>query len=411
MKKLFFAMTAFVALASCSKDEVVKINQDEIKYNVVTENTTKAANVYCNNNKMSEFQVWAKVGTTDYIGGAGDKVNVSGNTCIPTVTRYWPEGSVDFYAVAGMTTNSISWDADAATPAQIKDFVVDGTVANQVDLLYAKASAQQDDGSVNLNFRHALSQIVFNAKNEHPNLYIEIESVAVCGLDGKGTFTYPTGVTSPNNNDPHTTTTPSNPAAGTQGVWSLSEQTDDINKSYSVLFATPVVLNPKSGNTDVTADLTADNETDKEYSKDAMLLLPQTKDAYDKGTDNTYSGTYFKLMCRIYNVADNTAETPVKTLVYGIPATAENNNKEGAKAALIPASIVWEQGYKYTYTFIFGGNSNGGVEPNPDDPNSGEPDLDNPVLENISYIVSVDEFVPATGNDIEWNQTIPTNNN
>ena len=48
--------------ASCTKNEVVEVNQDgnEIQYSVVANNATKAADIYCNNNKPSEFTVFAE---------------------------------------------------------------------------------------------------------------------------------------------------------------------------------------------------------------------------------------------------------------------------------------------------------------------------------------------------------------
>ena len=44
---------------------------------------------------------------------------------------------------------------------------------------------------VSLNFRHALSQIVFQAKNTNPNLYVEISGVKLVNVDDKGNYTLP----------------------------------------------------------------------------------------------------------------------------------------------------------------------------------------------------------------------------
>lgn len=427
MKKLFFAMLALVALASCSKDEVVQLNQDEIKYSVVAENATKAADVYCNNNKITTFNVWAKVGTTDFIGGTGDVITSSGegDTWTSNITRYWPEGEVEFYAVAGMANNSIEWNPAGTDSKPVASFpyTVMGdmadennkTVEDQEDVLYAYEKDAKEDseiktGTVNLNFRHALSQIVFNAKNQHPNLYIEISEVQVCGLTKTGTFTYPTLETSNNNFANHPTDgTPSYPDNDGEGdgvgSWAVSTEASDINKSYSVSLTSPAVLNPKTGDDDIVADLTTANskinkdgaEVTLEYNKKAMLLLPQSQTAYGLTSgsgEGAITGTaYFKIKCTIYNVADNT-ESGAKTLVYG--EVDEDIEAVTGKYACIPFSFTWEPGKKYIYTFVFGDKTNGGVEPDEE----GKPDLDNPVLVNIGYTISIDEFVPvpATGN-------------
>lgn len=392
MRKLFFAMLALAALASCSKDEVVQLNQDEIRYNVVAENTTKAAEVYCNNNKITTFNVWAKVGNENYIGGSGDVVtsNDNGATWTSNIKRYWPAGDVDFYAVAGMANNTITWAPATVTPASFTYTVLDD-VADQEDVLYAYEQAQKPvesamtTGTVNLNFRHALSQVVFNAKNQHPNLYIEISEVQVCGLTNSGIFNYPTSETTTNNSDtqnPHVQS-PTYPIAGV-GTWNVSTEDANKDKSYSVAISPAAKLNPKTTE-DVTADLTAVNDIDKEFSTKAMLLLPQSQTAYDGSTGTAF----FKIKCKIFNVADNTvdASSYVKTQLFG--------GGDG-DYAYIPFSFTWVPGKKYIYTFVFGNDTNGGVEGDGDE----KPDLDNPVLVNIGYTISIDEFVPvnATAN-------------
>lgn len=397
MRKLFFAMLALAALASCSKDEVVQLNQDEIRYNVVAENTTKAAAVYCNNNKITTFNVWAKVGNVNYIGGSGDVVTSpdNGTTWTSNIKRYWPDGDVDFYAVAGMANNTITWAPGTVTPASFT-YTVLGDVADQEDVLYAYEQAEKPvntattTGTVNLNFRHALSQVVFNAKNQHPNLYIEISEVQVCGLTNSGTFNYPSSETTTNNSDaenPHVAV-PSYPAAASVGSWNVSTVDANKDKSYSVVISPAAMLNPKTTAEDVTADLTAVYDDGKEFSTKAMLLLPQSQTAYDGST-----GTFFKIKCKIFNVADNTvdASSYVKTQLFG---------GVNGDYAYIPFSFTWEPGKKYIYTFVFGNDTNGGVE------GDGEkPDLDNPVLVNIGYTISIDEFVPVSAT-ADWTTNV-----
>ena len=126
MKKFLFGTAGLLLIAaSCSKNEVVEVNQDgnEIQFSVVANNATKAADIYCNNNKPSEFTVFAESsdGKT-YIDG--DKIVSSdgGNTWVnQSGTRFWPNGlSVDFYAVVN---GDIKWNVTAAegtAPASIR---------------------------------------------------------------------------------------------------------------------------------------------------------------------------------------------------------------------------------------------------------------------------------------------------
>ena len=148
MKRFIFAGVSMVlVLAACSKNEVFEVNQDgnEIQYSVVANNATKAADIYCNNNKPAEFTVFAESsdGKT-YING--DKITTAdGNTWVnESGTRFWPNDlSLDFYAIVNGT---ITWNVSAAegtAPATIVDYEVPTTVADQQDLLYAVKTGQQ----------------------------------------------------------------------------------------------------------------------------------------------------------------------------------------------------------------------------------------------------------------------------
>lgn len=434
MKKLFFAMLALVALASCSKDEVVQLNQDEIKFSVVAENTTKAANVYCPVNPMGSFNVWARVGTTDFIGGnTGDVVTKqSDNTWKSNVTRYWPAGDVEFYAVAGMTNNSIDWNPTEAVNSAVLvasfPYEVKSDVSAHEDVLFAYNKVNKTTSeTVSLNFRHALSQIVFKATNKHPNLYIEIKEVQVNGLCSKATFRFPNLATGNNTN------------SGTGSNFGTHEGIiNDVDengaewiglseiKTYTVSFNNAIPLAPvKSGATATPVNLTdiADDAEHKVTDKsnpfeNAMLLLPQSLSKYGEALTNGGTGSfYFGIKCAIYNVSNPTFTTEQDGLIkFNIDTEKEIRLYPEKPAtgtdpvyayAYIPASISWEMGKKYTYTFVFGADSNGGLEPDPTDPT--KPDPTDPVLTNINYNVTVDEFVPQTDTDVNWDVTPQSN--
>ena len=165
MKKIYLAAPLLLALAaaSCTKSEVLETNSGEIRFNVVANKATKAAAIYDNNNLPEDFYVYAISNGATYIDGDlikhsnGAWVNQSG-------TRFWPEANVDFYALR----NADNFDWNVASPAVPSfEFTVASAVADQKDLLYSvrKDEAPRTDPDANnpvsLNFRHALSQIVF----------------------------------------------------------------------------------------------------------------------------------------------------------------------------------------------------------------------------------------------------------
>ena len=73
-----------------------------------------------------------------------------------------------------------------------------------------------------LNFRHALSQIVFQARNDSKNLYVEISGVSVNNAESKGTFTFPSVSTDENVEDHTGTTTDYPETAEGWGTWQLA---------------------------------------------------------------------------------------------------------------------------------------------------------------------------------------------
>lgn len=382
-----------VLLGACSKDEVAEVNRDgdEITFNVVANSASRAADVYCNYNMMDGFYVSAITDGQTYI----DQDNIkheSGKWTNASGTRYWPEGTVDFYA---SNNNGYTWNvADGALSApQFVDYTVGTTVAEQEDLLYAvKTGAKEEDGDVTLNFRHALSQIVFKAKNINPNLYVEVTGVRVANVGDKNTFTFPTVSTDANieshdgsikNDYPET-------ALG-WGTWNgLTAGT--------AIYATAFDAVKLNGAKDAEAQsLTDAGDAAADYAN-TLLLLPQNTTAWEPST--TYpvpttvgqTGSYFLVNCVIYNVKGDVVDLEGDDKDVLLWGTEEGGPKEIA----IPVAFNWDQGKKYIYTFVFG-DGNGGYDPEPEpDP---DPDPD-PVLVPITFNVTVDDFV-VVESDIE----------
>ena len=386
MKRFFFGAFGLLALASCSNDELTSVNRDgdEIAFSVVTNSATRAADVYCNNNKPSGFNVWATFNGQTYING--DNVQYQGGKWVNTSgTRYWPDGEVSFFAHVN-AGDAFNWNGGQP---KIENFTVGTDVATQQDLLYAvKTASKGTDGKAELNFRHALSQIVFQAKNTNPNLYVEISGVSVCKVKNQGTFTYPTDDTSDKVGE-HNDGASIDYSTQKWGSWSTYG-----TQQYDVTF-NAVQLNGSKTATSVS--LTNTNETAKAYDK-VMLLLPQSSTKWDVGTNATTGkpedqpGTYFLVKCQIYNVAGTTVNKNTDVCLWG---------NGGAEDVAIPVALNWEQGKKYIYTFVFG-DGNGGYDPDPD-PDDPDP-KPTPVLVPITFEVTVDDFVPVGNQDIEMDK-------
>lgn len=382
MKKYYFlAAGLLLMLGSCSQDDIVEANlgADEIRFAAVTNGSTRAADIYNPTNMPASFQVSAMSQGKVYI--SDDKIERKGSEAPytwenSTGTRYWPEDAVDFYAhVNAGTTFALNNGAPT-----FNNFAVGSAVGSQVDLLYAvKKGEKKETTPVQLNFRHALSQIVFKARNESENIFVQIKGVKVKNVKNSGTYTFPT------------TTDPNLPTSGTadsenRGSWALA----DTKAEYNVTFSLTDVKGSKTNPTTV-------NLSDEEGT--ALMLMPQTTDAwvpetYPKpGVGNTNS--YLLVDCIIYNVADGSATTLPgdNVCLWG----EESEGKYTTKELAIPVKFAWEEGKKYTYTLVFG-NGNGGYNPDPDDP---DPDKPEPVLVPISFEVTVDAFLDGGNYDVE----------
>lgn len=378
MKKVLWGALAAVALVACSKDDVVEVNRvnDQITYGAVVNSATRAADVYCNNNKPGSFTVSAEHDGKLYF--ENDVVTVAaGGACSSSATRYWPNsGDVTFYAnVNGTMTYT------AGSAPQFVDFTVADAVGDQVDLMYAVQKQGKSAGQVALNFRHALSQIVFAAKNASEGaLYVEVSGVEVHNVANKGTFTFPVNPTTNKVGEHNGAVTNIVYTDGTWGTWGTTVTgSDDYVTSFdavSVASATAVSLT---------------NTTDESDFSNAMLLMPQgATTAWDPNADPAVADTddtYLLIDCCIYNQAGASFNPATDVALWGSQAAH--------KKLAIPASFTWEQGKKYLYTLVFG-KGTGGYNPEPggDDPEE--------ILVPISYTITVDDFVLVTpGTDIE----------
>lgn len=373
MKKYLFLALGVAALTSCSSDEVTELNQgNEIKFSVVADNDSRAANIYCNNNLMDNFTLYASTGDKDFI--VDEVYNNDNGEFKTTAKRYWPENdALDFYAIKNA---ELTWDAGQIPTG---DFTVEPVVGDQVDFVYSveKGKKKSDldvvDGKVTLNFRHALSQIEFQAKNENPDLMVEILNVKVGNANSVGDFTFPNVSTKDNYVNHDGAVTP-NPGAG---VITWANQATPVNYQLDADVTAVTLLKDDQVHpiTYVKGDLTT-------YTN-SMLLLPQTTAKWD-GT----KGSFLAVKCRIWNIIkDTNGDITDQVLLYG----DKNNDGDGeGRWAFVPVDFNWAPGCKYIYTFNFTNGGNAGF----DDSEGEDKPSNTPVLVNLTVDVTVDDFEP-----------------
>ena len=426
-KHLLLTASVMALFSSCSNDELVSENTshgDAIAFSVTTTNATRAADYWCNSNLPHFFEVSAtyKNGdattATTYFNGEMYSQNTEGKYIQNDGNyRFWPAISdsnplnVWAYKVKAETKTgdtytsgsefaTFTWNDGAPTitmePAT--------KAAEQHDLLYAytQVKTKPEFGkTADINFRHALSQIVFYAKCENTKVYVEIEEIALMNAATSGTFTLPTGdnTTSPNFVE-HNQAGTVNPQPSTGlGTWALTYNTaNKANRSYTASCLTSdsklTALTPGAG-VDAWTNLTDNkNETDGTHTayKQSLLVLPhgnntdnpeQKHAAYVpytvSGETKTYQplssvgGACIAIKCKIRNIAG----TEVKDNDVYLWGSATE-----AKDLVVPVDFTWEQGKKYIYRINFSKVGHGGYDP----------DNGKEVLVPIQLSVTVDDF-------------------
>lgn len=373
MKKTLLGAAALLIFTACSNDEPVMEKHDvnAIRFSVTSSGNTRAEDVFCSNHLFDGFTVYAMTGDGKNLI-SGDAITLTDGSA--TTDYYWPDSGATFVAIEGNDDGSFTYGKDAASTVS---FTVNPTVASQKDLAYAVASYSKKpaDGKAQLNFRHALSQVVFQAKNANAKLYVVVKGVTVGGVANAGTYTLPTDPTSDEMAHPT-----SDYVSTARGSWGTT-LTGSSKFSTAALGTDGAGVIIPANATDAT-NLTVGTDSDKASFANAMLLLPQTTTAYDPnaaGTDETKPGTYFLVNVEIYNVAGSAYDADSDFLIY-------------SGDVRVPVAFNWEEGKCYIYTLVFG-KGNGGTIPGPGP--------EEPVLVPITFNVSVDEFYPVTMDDTD----------
>lgn len=388
--KFYFisALASMTLLSGCSDNELASVETSQktpIGFHTVgSQMGSRATIITPSNLQDTDFKVYAFTNDgTAFMGNNDtgdnemdhngvrimyDKTNNTWKYADDANLRYWPEKTpLDFYAVnpGPVVTEDnehdlkthyrwiINKDKQQIIYASFDEYGIT-TAHENLDVMYAIAKNQtkgSNSGKVKFNFKHILSQIVFQAKTQYEGMQVDIKDIKIHNFKLSGTFTFPaTAEASPALNNWQT---PANaPANGTCSV--VKDQTITVNsaaKPTDISSKTPLLLVPQKLNNPWNTKTT-----------------PKTKEQADKDYES-----YLEINCRIQQKG---------VYVFG---------KDGYTTLYVPFSASWEPGKRYIYTLIFGG---------------GYTDQGVPVLSPINFEATAEEWAEDANNTNNKNDVI-----
>lgn len=205
MKKIFCAVLALAAMASCSKEYIVAENKQAIGFGeAFVENSTRATdNTYLDGEDVDEFRVWGTVkgthtGAQEVLIFDGTEVTRPGGLTGYDATEAWICNNVQYWVP------NANYAFTAVVDGELNDDLttIDYTVADQTDLLLATATASVDDdgtvtgtnasGLVAFTFNHLLSKAYFTFKTDlfkTEDYTYEISNIQFDNAYTQGTYT------------------------------------------------------------------------------------------------------------------------------------------------------------------------------------------------------------------------------
>ena len=351
MKKVIFgtALASMALLSACSADsELANVGttaNNAIGFHVVGNKAeTRATPITPDNITTTDFNVFAYKNNNGadgeiFMGDNGLDHGLNGVTikyqnekwdyANPADLHYWPkDGSLNFYAVSpasipeGVTL--YSWDIKKETKTITYTCFDEYNLSkgnSNPDVMYAIAKDQKQStkaGMVNLNFKHILSQVVFQAKTVNSDMEVYIKEIKIKNFKLGGTFTIPTDGSSPS-----------------QSSWSSMGEVFKF-KPFTVI---------KKTDTDP-IKITGTEATEISNDK-PMLFAPQSLTGWDvvahKTIDDadTNGESYLIINCKIKQKND---------YLHGTETQYEE--------LYVPFGTSWDPGKRYIYTLIFGGGYN-----------------------------------------------------
>lgn len=366
------ALGLLMGVTACHTTEILDRREEgKIVFRTTVANTTKATGISPDYLKTQGFHVAAFYGPVAETGVTkefemdlgGDQYREDGYY----VPYFWGDKTLHFYAwypkseENALVVNTSNGYAITYTPA--------ASAADQKDFSVAyNTGNKEDNGStgVNMNFRHALSQveIVVNNGSTAGNTVI-VKGVKVGNAIKSGTFTMPVIPTE---------------AAATEDnlltdLWSGNVRTTDADnniKTYSITHSSPISI--ASGTQQSVMGAGGNWMLVPQKATEASFWNPAVGGAGDK----MYMALLVKLMQGATTVFPH-SDTP----------TEDKEGDYAWTAVPIPADASLESGKKYTFTLTFiinTGNAGNHIS-------NGKEVLSHP----IKLVVSVDDWVEVDG--------------
>lgn len=346
-------MAASIALASCSNEEVVELNNgNAIDFRASMGDDTRATETVLGN--LAEFNVTALMGADNYFTNILFKKDGSS---FKSDTEYlWPgTNTLDFYAYAPTSlSNLVTIDGTTQT---IAGFSPATTVADQIDLItaYNTGSKADEATGVSLVFKHALCQIDIKAFTNSEVYNFDVKGVKISTVNSKGSLNMNKG-----------------------GInWSYDTSDATLKGDYEINLANEIRL---------TNQATGIAATEADDAK--IMILPQQLTKWEHKTDanNSNNGAFLAVLLKI--------TTKEGLQVYPKKGTVTEGATDYAWAC-VPIDTKWEAGYRYTYTLDF---SKGAGQVPPTDPEiPGDDILGGP----ITFTATVDAWKNADDTEID----------
>ena len=320
MKKIFFAIAAIAALASCAKNEVEYAAADEITFTPVAKNITKAMmNSGETFNTAEQFSVWAFYNPTveanetidewvaEYVASSdkGAKVYINNEpfayhteySLWAGVTPYfWPK--VGTLAFAGYHPSSapaaynLTDGVNEMTFTDVKNSWVSDAAANTEDLMYFNLTKCYNGNNVTAVFKHALSWLTINLATTEETLTagatITVSSVKFTNVKPQGDAVVA--------NQAAIAWTPEGTAADVEVVASEVTLTKDAQMQKQPLF----IPQTMAGNLEVTYTITSGD--DSSFTETKVIALNSMKSG-DTTLSNWEAAKHY-----VYNIVISTEE-------------------------------------------------------------------------------------------------------
>ena len=307
MKKILLAVTAALAITSCSQNEEFENEgqKTEINFTTIVSKATRASElkteglktnggfkVFAYNTKDNDMSAETILGETPFMDGVVVSWNSSAWTMNPVGPYYWPlKDKIQFFSYSPVAhVNYVEPTSSKAGYPSFSYTIVD----SQEDLVVAYAKNETKPGvsgtPVKLDFKHVLTQINFKLKGKDDGFTYKVTEITLSGINNAGNFTYV------------------DPTESVVGTWS--------NPSTSTSYQYNATYTDFTGTSELTL-ATGDN---------ALMLMPQT-------------------------LGENAEITIAYSTVYGGGEVFNGEKKVSLK------DVVWGAGDKILYTLLLPGGA------------------------------------------------------